>query len=279
MTASPNAAPPPRQIADDDSAPAAVRRLYADIRETLDTSIVNLVFRRLAGIDFEVLEAVWRMLRPAYRSGSIGARAAMVTQGIAAEIARAASTAPAIRVDNASLPTVKALIAGYNQNNARNLIAFAALLGAVPGDPVPTVAGAPSPFEAAAGTPGIVLPALPAIEALPDGLADLVRRLNRFGDTNEPGNPIASLYLHLTHWPEVLERAEMTLAPLDADGTLARWRKAAGDRAAALALPKLAAPPDLCGAIEPVLWSLVGCTLPKMIPIGGLLRALLEDPT
>ena len=48
-----------------------------------------------------------------------------------------------------------------------------------------------------------------------------VLRLNRFGDRPEP-LILASMYRHLAHAPDFLQRLEAALAPVQADGSLDR---------------------------------------------------------
>jgi len=47
-----------------------VAEIYDDIRQTLDMSMVNTIWRSLA-LKEEVLEWVWSSLKPIYQNGSV----------------------------------------------------------------------------------------------------------------------------------------------------------------------------------------------------------------
>lgn len=260
-----------REIADDATAPDAVRAVYDDIRRVLDTPVVNLVYRRLAGQGAEVLRQSWQLLRPAYLDGRIAQHAAPLALIVQEPATVPAPALPAALVSE--LPTVRAVIATYNANNARNLVAFSALLGLTPGrmDWPPLL-----DRTVLTDTPvTLPIPALPAFATLPNSLQHSIHRLNRFGDTGEEGVPVASLYVHLSHWPDILAHIERVLQPLHEDGTLTDWRIETSDRAASAPLSDLRAAAALRAALEPVLGALVRRTIPKMVPIGTYLgRAL-----
>ncbi|MCH2395862.1 hypothetical protein [Oceanibaculum sp.] len=260
-----------REIADDAAAPAAVRAVYDDIRQVLDTPVVNLVYRRLAGEGEEVLRQSWQLLRPAYLDGRIAHHAAPLALIVQEPSNVSAPALPAVLLPE--LPTVRAVIATYNANNARNLVAFSALLGLTPGRmDWPPLRETTSRTDA---TTAISIPALPAFATLPDSLQHSIHRLNLFGDTGEEGAPVASLYVHLSHWPDMLAHIERILQPLHEAGMLTRWRIETSDRAASAPLPDLRAPAALRAALEPVLGALVRRTIPKMVPIGTLLSRVL----
>lgn len=263
------------EIADDATAPAAVRAVYDDIRQVLDTPVVNLVYRRLAGQGKEVLRQSWQLLRPAYLDGRIAHHAAPLASVVHEPASVPMPALPATLIPE--LPAARAVIATYNANNARNLIAFSALLGLTSGrTDWPPLREAKS----RADTPAVMsIPALPAFATLPDSLQHSIHRLNLFGDTGEEGAPVASLYVHLSHWPDMLAHIERLLRPLHEDGTLTRWRIETSDRAASAPLSDLRAPAALREALEPVLGALVRQTIPKMVPIGTFLgRVLTPHP-
>lgn len=259
-----------REIADDAAAPAAIRSIYEDIRAVLGSPVVNLVYRRLAGQGEDVLRDSWRLLRPAYLDGRIARHAAPLALIVPKDMAMPGAPPPATAGD---MPAIRAVIATYNANNARNLVAFSALLGLMPGGtdfpPLDDGAGMPD------APSGIPIPTLPAFGSLPEALQQTIRRLNLFGDTGEAGAPVASLYVHLSHWPEMLAYVERLLQPLHDAGTLTGWRVETSDRAAMAPLPDLRAPAELRTILEPILGALVRRTIPKMVPIGTYLgRAL-----
>ncbi|MEO1688459.1 MAG: hypothetical protein AAFU61_11200, partial [Pseudomonadota bacterium] len=139
--------------------------------------------------------------------------------------------------------------------------------------------------RASASAGGFVLPAesspvpipdLPPLADLPADLHARLHRLDRFANADGVG-PLASLYRHLAPWPALLGAAEEALAPLHASGVLAQLRDESlrRARAAAAQLPDLALPPADRAAVEAVAGVLVDRTIPRMIPIGRLIGALI----
>ncbi|MDX5360300.1 MAG: hypothetical protein LPL00_03040 [Alphaproteobacteria bacterium] len=265
------------QIPDDAAAPAEVRRTYADIRATLDTQVVNLIFRRLAALGTDVLDEAWERIRPAYLDGRIAEGARLVRAAAAGPAPVAVSGLTAGPLSGRDLRSIRALLATYNQNNARNFVAFAALLGMGEGhDPAPLTPGDKPGGPDDDDVPGaVVLPPLPALGELDPALQAQARRLGRYFDPSPDSRTVASLFLHLSYWPHALDVAERVLAPLDADGSLDRMREqtAEAGRTAAAALTGIAAPPGLRTRIRPVAGEIVERVLPGGIPAGAVLEA------
>lgn len=270
----PQAAQPAAEIPDTDRAPTAIRALYDDIRSTLSTPVVNLVFRRLAGLGEDVLETAWSRLRPAYLDGRIEAAAALLP-GAAGTLERPRDFDLATVKQRASLSPgdwvrVSALLGAYDHNNRRNLVAFTALLADLPQDGRPVAPLAAPP--ARASCPEVDLPPLPAIACLDPQTRAAIDRLNTFGDDDPPG-PMASLYLHLSWWPPLLAAAEGLLRPYELRGELFRSRMAVIEAVGQLVdhFPDTSIDRALRERLAPVIGPLTKGTIPKMIPIGRLM--------
>ncbi|MBN9426095.1 MAG: hypothetical protein J0H09_06275 [Burkholderiales bacterium] len=286
------------------AADARVAAIYADIRATLGTSFVNLVYRHLA-TEPAVLEWAWQAVRPAIRAGTLAGQA----QRLAAEVDAIRSgwgsvAAPASPL--AEPAAVRALVAMYNSANAVNMMGLAHLLdrpSAVAldagdaGDAAATVAiaataatatdgnGDAPPIRATAPDPALSpltaapLPPLPSLDALGETERARIARLNAYAEAAPPAI-VASLYRHLAVWPEALVYAEAVLAPLQARGLLTEGRRrtiAAAQRLAQeqpLAMPP--APPQLEARFGASLRELRDVTLAKMLPVGRTLAAGLD---
>ena len=111
--------------------------------------------------------------------------------------------------------------------------------------------------------------------------AELVVTLNRLG-TRRTSPILASMYRHLAHWPSYLALAWTLIAPLEADGRLARSIDDAATKARARAarvavrlgdLSALAPAPDVAVAIRAAIEPFAGDVIVKMVVICALLRA------
>ncbi len=257
--------------------------LFADIRAVYGVSVVNLVWRHLATIpapgDPRALAHVWGGLRPLYIDGTIAAEA---------EALRAALPVPAVPpvpgfvlatvgLDAAALAGARAVMSAYDRTNAMALVALSAARARLHGRSGP----AAGPREPAAAPAPFTLPKLVDLEAMAPAAAELVLALNRMGAVRE--QPVlASMYRNLAHWPEFLAIAWGVLAPLHADGRLARAIASglalAEARAAALPppppdIPKL--PPSLHAPVDAALALFTGDAIARMMVVTAVLRRAL----
>lgn len=259
-----DAANPLREIADTAAAPAEIRRLYDDIRQVTGVPLVNQLYRRLAACP-GLLAYVWDALRPQFAGGHLDGPAADLIGAVERELA----AIPAVPLRAGSRDAAMALTQGYLRMNARNLIAFQSLFqaGIGPGRAMP--ASAPVPWGPVA-TP---LPPLPPEAALDAGTRARLARLNALGE-DAPRRHEASFWRHLATCPETLAAVDARLATLsqtvDFRGYTDATRAAA--RGAARRLPgrPLAAPARQAAA--GAVGGLVDVTIPKMIPLGLIVR-------
>lgn len=265
--------PPASEIPDTDAAPPAIRACYDDIRATLRTGVVNLVFRRLAALGGDVLDVAWCRLRPAYADGRVE-RAAATLIGPTSTLQRSPEPDRVVKAGWSALPArdrrqVAALLRTYDLNNRRNLVAFVALLV----DPMPGGAVAQlSPSKSIASPDDLAIPPLPRLAELAPTVQAAIGRLNAFGD-DDPQGPTASLYVHLAYWPQILAATEEMLRPYELRGELRQGRMAVFDEATRLAahFPDVTVGSALRDRLVPVIGPLITRTIPKMIPIGRLL--------
>jgi hypothetical protein len=237
--------------------------LFADIRATVGVRVVNLVWRHLATID-GALPWAWRAVKPLYLQGM--ADRAVIDfrrQMIFPAIGSLAGPEPA---------TVEAVLASYDHSNTVNLFTLGALAARLRGN----VADGAAPEQ------GPRLPApnaeLPPLASEGDVLPEVwqrVLRLNCFGDRPEP-LILASMYRHLAHAPDFLQRLEAALAPAQADGSLDRAivanRQMAHRRARVLARAIPADRPRLADKIEASVSAFVEHAIGKMVTICRAIR-------
>ncbi len=243
-------------------APQAVAAIYAGLRQSVGVAQVNLIWRHAAALP-GVLEWLWQQARPVFESGAAaGARNRIAARVPVPAMPRIASPAE-----------VATLVETYNRGNLTNLAVLTAIIRRAEG----VAASAPGP----AASTGAVLPPpppLPRLADLPAPVAETARALAARHGLSDP-RVMPSLYLHLTLWPDLLAALPTVLAPLFADGGLARARDAAC-RAATAEAPGLigglgaapAAPPALAEFLA-TLRTFTQEVIPGMVPVGLCLGA------
>ncbi len=234
------------------TATGEIAEIYSDIRKTLGSGVVNLIWRNLATLP-DALPWTWSTVRPLYL-GSAPGHAEAVRRTLVLPSAPQLS-ADALRVagiDRTALTGIHAILNSYHHTNALALVVLSALLELYD----PTTPDAVQPFEAAPVRPHAELPSLPPMATLPPELRRLIEELNEFGEDTDPFL-IASMYRHLAYWPAFLVIVRTMLAPLQADGSLnalTRSARALG-RAHGRLLARQLAPAKPPGSLEAALAS------------------------
>jgi hypothetical protein len=224
------------------------------------------------------------MLRPLYADGTIGEEAAALHDEL--DLPRIpvfpASALAAAGLSGEDTRAICNVLVAYDRTNAMALIALTGLLQSLDGKPLVCATG-PSLNRRASHqeTPRIALPSLPNLAELRPQVAQLVTTLNRLGTRRE--SPIlASMYCHLAYWPTYLALIWAIIAPLEADGSLARSiadALAKASKRSALVLPRLRAPsgvpiePILGASIKTAIEPFAGDVIAKMVVICAVLRA------
>lgn len=238
-------------------------RIFADIRATMGSPVVNLIWRHFATIPGG-LEWAWTSARPIYAGGQAQAAAARLYDRLDPPLPcpLPPGALEAVGISAGDLARVRAVPEGYNRGNGPNLVTLLALVAEPAGPP-------PDGAAPAAPPPAPLPPLLSEPDVTPQTWA-LVRAINLLGA--RPDEPIlATMYRHLAHWPGLLALMHAAWSPLAADGRLqaaiARTRELARAEAAALAgLRADAGPPP--PAAEAALDEFTGHVISRMVPIG-----------
>lgn len=264
------------EIKDNAHAPARIRALYDDIRKTLQTDVVNLIFRRLATLD-GCLAQVWERLRPLYENGMLDELGDDLLRSVQPlpRVPLPAAAMRAVGLDGEKRGQIHAVVTAYNRNNARNLIGFKALLSANGPDRGAVAGTAPR-----ATTETVPLPELLPLEDLPCSTRELLTALNSLGNEDSP-DVIAGLYRHLAHWPGALALTAGILTPLHGLDWLTQRSEEVTNTAdrLALTLPSQVQYPAAEAALtSTAVTRLTGTTIPKMIPVGLVLFEAFNYP-
>ena len=248
-------------------APPAIAAIYAALNEGIGIGQVNLIWRHAAALP-GVLDWLWAQAAPALASGA----AAAARDGIAEAITLPMPATLPKPQDHAA---IAALVEIYNRGNLTNLALLSAILLRAQGMP-PGARLALAPRGAMLPVP----PPLPRLASLPPAQQAQIRALTAAHGLSDAA-VVPSLYLHLALWPEFLALLPDLLAPLHADGGLARARDAAviATRHAApeliAALGAAPAPPAALPEFLTRLEVFVREVIPGMVPVGLFLRRAL----
>jgi len=269
----------------EDDAIGEIADLYADIRQTLDMSFVNLVWRVLAAVPGGLAYS-WGSLKPLYTSGLAYAEARALEAGLKLPSVPQLPTAAlrAVGVDAAAETKIRAAIDGYRQGNPLNTVTFSALLVRLRGESAVEAqdlqaekAPGPSPYGKA--------PPLQNFDDMSATSAELVRAVNLLG-ADEIGSRVqVSLPRNLAPWPGFLALYWALLAPLHESGalraavdTVLAEGHERGRRLEAHLGDVGEAKPETVRGVREVLENLVPNAMGRMIPVVSLLNRMLPEP-
>jgi hypothetical protein len=231
--------------------------LFADIRNTLDVNVVNLIWRHLATMP-GALEWVWSSLKPLYLGPAI-ASANHIRETLALPTLSPIPRETLIKVglDRDALASIRGILNSYYHTNALALVCFSAFLARFEGAKTlkpgmqPKNGLASSHQAAAVRGP---LPRLIPLSEMTPTVAGLVEELNNYGEDTD-SMLVASMYRHLAHWPAYLDLLKIKLSPLHDTGELiaavANTRSVGDELGARLAssIPSKEPPPETAPAL------------------------------
>ena len=192
-----------------------VAEIYADLRQVLGTSIVNLIWRNLATIP-DALEWTWSAARQLYLGPAPGyAEAVRRAIDLPAVPSFSSDKLAAAGLSNDDLAKIRDILDSYHHTNALALVVLSALVMHYE----PTQQGAVSPSDGAPRPLAVKLPELPPMQSLKPEVVHLIEELNGFGEDTDK-SLIASMYRHLGYWPTYLSLVRTMLVPLETEGRL-----------------------------------------------------------
>ena len=154
-----------------------VAEIYADIRQVLGTSVVNLIWRNLAAIP-GALEWTWSAAKPLYLGPAPGyAESLRRSIELPAAPSFSSDTLAAAGLSDDDVAKIRDILDSYHYTNALALVVLSALIMHFEPAHQETV----SPLDAAPRPPGAKLPELPAMQSLKPEVARLIEELNSFG--------------------------------------------------------------------------------------------------
>ena len=249
-----------------------IAEIYADIRETLNVSAINYVWRHIATIDGG-LRWAWEAARPMFVSGRVESECEHLQAQLSyPDLPGLSDTVLSlVGVDSGGRDMIGAILDTYNRGNLLNMVSLSALIA----EPVTPPAGdrprADLPFTA---TP---LPPIPEVADLSSEIGDQVLALNALGAKPGPNRVVASIYKHIALWPGYLSLSWAQLAAMQADGSLLRLvedtQHKARLHAAYLAADLGPRPPGpVAERVRGTVFEFTDTVIARMIPIGQMLR-------
>jgi hypothetical protein len=256
-----------------------IAELYADIRETLGMSFVNLIWRNIASIP-DGLRWTWETMKPLYANGAVygeaeALRDAQVLPPVP-RFSRAALHSVGIGEDDEA--AIHSAIAGYDRGNPLNIVSFSAVLARLNGEmPAECPAKRHLPIHASLPAPTML-----NFDQMPAPVAEMVREVNLIGARGKAREVQVSLPRNLAHWPAFLVLYQAALQPLHDNGSLFEAIDAVLEegkqrgRAVSGALGETGLPDaETAAAVKASLDNLVPNAMGRMIPVVSLLLGLM----
>ena len=205
------------------AASGEIAEIYADIRTTLGTSVVNLIWRNLATMP-GALQWTWSTVRPLYLGpAAVHAEAVRRTLSLPKVPPLSADTLTAPGLSANALEEIRTILDSYHHTNALALVVLSALL---------------EHYDPGAVEAVQLIDTLRRCRIEPNcrrcrrwqrcssEVRRLIAELNEFGEDGAPFL-IASMYRHLAYWPPYLGNRPHHARTLQADGSLNALTRAA----------------------------------------------------
>lgn len=214
-------------VSEKDAAPD-VAVIFSDIKKTLGVPFVNLIWRHLATIPGG-LEMTWSLAKPLYASQILNEAARSLrdqTKLVASIAPWPVSVREALGLSVQDKSEIVLLVEDYGHANSRALLILKCLHASLSAQLFADSNGAGliDPLARLETTKDAhIKPArpLPASTELSEGVAQLIKILNTFGEPMpSPAEP--SLYRHLSYWPSFLAAFWLAVEPLERQGLLVR---------------------------------------------------------
>ncbi|MGB5199505.1 MAG: hypothetical protein WBN68_10375 [Sedimenticolaceae bacterium] len=253
-----------------------IAELYADIRQTLNVSAINYVWRHIATIDGG-LRWAWQAAKPMFVSGRVERECEHLQAQLSyPQLPRLSDTTLSlVGVHADGRDAIGAILDTYNRGNLLNMVSLSALLAEAV---TPPAGQRPRDDLPATDLP---LPPIPEVADLSDEISDQVLALNTLGAKPGPNRVVASIYKHIALWPGYLSVAWVQLAAMHEDGSLLQLIEDTQHKArchAAYLAGDLGPRPDgpVADQVRRTVFEFTDTVIARMIPIGQMMRQSLN---
>ena len=254
-----------------------IAELYADIRDTLNVSAINFVWRHIATIEGG-LRWAWEAAKPMFVSGLVETESEHLMSVLSFPKMPLLSdtTLSLVGVNRQDREVISAILDTYNRGNMLNMMSLSALLAKPETPPAGSRAKAPLPST------DISLPPIPGMADLTEEAGEQVLLLNEFGAKPGPNRVVASIYKHVALWPGYLSLTWAQFIVMHNDGSLLKLikdtKKKAQEHSSYIAGELGPRPAGaVSDRVKKTVAEFTDTAIARMIPIGQMMREGLEE--
>jgi hypothetical protein len=254
-----------------------IAELYEDIRETLQVTAINYVWRHIATIDGG-LRWAWEAAKPMFVSGRVDAECEhMMAQLSFPKLPTLSDTTLSlVGVDRKGREQITAIMDTYNRGNMLNMVSLSAILAQPSTPPAGKRASAPLPSTTK------TFPPIPEVADLTDEISEQVLVLNSLGAKPGPNRVVASIYKHVGLWPGYLSLVWAQFIAMHEDGSLLKLNEdtqgLARQHASFLAAELGPRPAGtVADTVQAAVAEFTDTVIARMIPIGQMMRQSLGE--
>ena len=193
----------------EDQATGKTAEIFLDIKKTMQIPLITSIWRGLAGMN-NSLEDVWILTKPIYLSGTPELALNQMLNSISFPIPTKFNS----EIFNAEdLKHIKDIIKVYTKSNGMNLMALSAFIKSEYKPRVVISNITPKIVEAS-------FPRLLNKEEISNKNWEIVKKVNSLGGIKNKDNHVATLWRHLSYWPNFLDKAYKNIKIFESNGDL-----------------------------------------------------------
>ena len=193
----------------EDQATGKTAEIFLDIKKTMQIPLITSIWRGLAGMN-NSLEDVWILTKPIYLSGTPELALNHMLNSISFPIPTKFNS----EIFNAEdLKHIKDIIKVYTKSNGMNLMALSAFIKSEYKPRVVISNITPKIVEAS-------FPRLLNKEEITKKNWEIVKKVNSLGGIKNKDNHVATLWRHLSYWPNFLDKAYKNIKIFESNGDL-----------------------------------------------------------
>ena len=193
----------------EDQATGKTAEIFLDIKKTMQIPLITSIWRGLAGMN-NSLEDVWILTKPIYLSGTPELALNHMLNSISFPIPTKFNS----EIFNAEdLKHIKDIIKVYTKSNGMNLMALSAFIKSEYKPRVVITNITPKIVEAS-------FPRLLNKEEISKKNWEIVKKVNSLGGIKNKDNHVATLWRHLSYWPNFLDKAYKNIKIFESNGDL-----------------------------------------------------------
>ena len=193
----------------EDQATGKTAEIFLDIKKTMQIPLITSIWRGLAGMN-NSLEDVWILTKPIYLSGTPELALNHMLNSISFPIPTKFNSEIFNEKD---LKHIKEIIKVYTKSNGMNLMALSAFIKSEYKPRVVISNITPKIVEAS-------FPRLLNKEEISKKNWEIVKKVNSLGGIKNKDNHVATLWRHLSYWPNFLDKAYKNIKIFESNGDL-----------------------------------------------------------